>query len=217
MNREQASASRWDQQFLATTRGKIVVLLRRSSCTVKQLAEALDMTQNAVRAHLVVLQRDGLIDQQTVRVGVGKPAYVYSLTPQAERLYPRAHEEMLTNLLEVVRQQLGPERLEEILRTVGQHMAAQHPIPTDGDLRNRLSAVVATLNQLGGLMELEDGDDSFYICGYSCPLSSAVRNHTQMCKLMETMITELVGAPVQERCERSESLSCWFEVPTVAP
>ena len=206
----------WGGRFSASTRGQIIALLRRSSRTVEELAQELDLTDNAIRGHLARLMEDGLVQQRGMRRGTSKPAYLYRLTPQAERLFPKAHEEMLASLLEVIGQELGPERLEKILRTVGQHMAAQHPIATGGDLRNRLSAAVTTLNQLGGLMELEDGDDGFYICGYSCPLSSVVRNHTQMCKLMETMICELVKTPVHERCERSESLSCWFEVPAIA-
>src|SRR5439155_23915481 len=56
-----------DERFFASTRGKIIILLRRSSRTVKQLAEALSVTENAVRAQLTVLQRDGLIQEQTVR------------------------------------------------------------------------------------------------------------------------------------------------------
>lgn len=208
----------WSGRFSASTRGRMIAIIRRTGRTVDELAQELDLTDNAIRGHLARLMEDGLVQQRGMRRGTSKPAYLYKLTPQAERLFPRAYEEILTNLLEVIGQEMSPERVEEVLRTVGQRMAMQHPIPADGDLHTRLAATIATLNQLGGLMELEDGDDgSFYICGYGCPLSSAVRNHPQMCKLMETMISKLIEAPVHERCERSESVSCWFEVSTIAP
>jgi predicted ArsR family transcriptional regulator len=48
-----------NQRFFASTRGRIVTLLRRSSHTVEELAQALDLTDNAVRAHLATLERDG--------------------------------------------------------------------------------------------------------------------------------------------------------------
>ena len=38
------------QRFFASTRGRIVALLRRESRTVDELAQALDLTDNAVRA-----------------------------------------------------------------------------------------------------------------------------------------------------------------------
>jgi predicted ArsR family transcriptional regulator len=70
-----------DQKFLESTRGRIVTLIRRARRTVKDLARKLDLTDNGVRAHLAVLERDGLVRQRgSVRRGGnggGKPAYVY--------------------------------------------------------------------------------------------------------------------------------------------
>ena len=51
---------RADQRFFSTTRGRVVQLLRRASRTVEELARALELTDNAVRAHLATLERDGL-------------------------------------------------------------------------------------------------------------------------------------------------------------
>lgn len=53
-----------NQRFFASTRGRIVTLLRHSSHTVEELAEALDLTDNAVRAHLATLERDGVVQQR---------------------------------------------------------------------------------------------------------------------------------------------------------
>src|SRR5207249_6425780 len=62
--------TRWDERFFASTRGRIVQLLRRATSTVDELAEALGLTDNAVRAHLAILERDGLVQQKGVRRGV---------------------------------------------------------------------------------------------------------------------------------------------------
>lgn len=88
-------ATRWDQRFFASTRGQVVALLRRSSRTVEELAQALGLTDNAVRAHLAALERDGLARQHGVRRGGGKPAYAYELTTEAERLFPKAYVPVL--------------------------------------------------------------------------------------------------------------------------
>jgi predicted ArsR family transcriptional regulator len=81
------------------------------------------------------------------------------------------------------------------------------------DVRARLNMAVDILNQLGGLMEIEEHEDSFSLCGYSCPLAPLVVEHPNLCKVTQSMLTDLVGMPIHERCERSESLWCWFEVP----
>jgi predicted ArsR family transcriptional regulator len=83
-----------DRQFFESTRGRMVTLLRRGGLTVDELAKAVALTNNGVRAHLATLERDGLVRQRgTVRPasGGGKPAYVYELTPEAEGLFTRVY------------------------------------------------------------------------------------------------------------------------------
>lgn len=41
--------TRFDQRFFETTRGRIVTLLRGTTKTVNELAEELELTDNAVR------------------------------------------------------------------------------------------------------------------------------------------------------------------------
>ena len=55
--------SRSDERFFASTRGQIVTLLRRALRTVDELAGELGLTDNAIRAHLAALERDGLVTQ----------------------------------------------------------------------------------------------------------------------------------------------------------
>ena len=59
------------------------MLLRRSGRTVEELANSQGLTDNGVRAHLAVLERDGIVRQRgsVRRASGGKPAYVYGLTP----------------------------------------------------------------------------------------------------------------------------------------
>ena len=49
-----------NDRFWDSTRGRIIVLLRKGECSVNDLAKALDLTDNAVRAHLTALGRHGL-------------------------------------------------------------------------------------------------------------------------------------------------------------
>jgi predicted ArsR family transcriptional regulator len=204
-------STRWDHRFFASTRGQIVALLRRDSRTVDEMAQVLGLTDNAVRAHLATLERDGLVHQRGVRRGSGKPAYAYELTPDAERLFPKAYGPVLHQLLDVLSEHMPPEELEELLRRVGHRIAAGHT-PSTGDLPARLEVAVDVLNELGGLAELEERDDAFVIRGYSCPLAAAVPGHPAVCSLAETLLTDLVGVPIQECCDRGERPRCRFEV-----
>ncbi|HEY9501228.1 MAG TPA: helix-turn-helix domain-containing protein, partial [Pyrinomonadaceae bacterium] len=77
-----------DKRFFESSRGRIVGLLRGTTKTVNELAEELDLTDNAVRANLLSLERDGLIRQRGVQRGTRKPHFSYELTPAAESLFP---------------------------------------------------------------------------------------------------------------------------------
>ena len=79
-------------RFLETTRGQLVTLLRRGPRAVDELARALGLTDNAVRAHLATLERDGMVRQagSPRPTGARKPATLYELQPDTETLLSRA-------------------------------------------------------------------------------------------------------------------------------
>jgi predicted ArsR family transcriptional regulator len=155
-----------NQRFFASTRGKIVILLRRGSRTVHELAQMLELTDNAVRAHLVTLERDGFVLQQGARRGSGKPSFIYKLAPEAEQLFPKAYDLMLNQLLDSLAEQKTTEEMDNLMRTVGHRLATKWHVPP-GDLRTRLEMAVEILNALGGLSELEEHDGTYSIRGRS--------------------------------------------------
>ena len=210
-------ATRWDRKFFASTRGRIVTLLRYTDRTVEELARALGLTDNGVRSHLAILERDGIVRQHgTVsHEGGGKPAYVYELTPEAEEdLFTKAYRPVLLQLLETISERLGTDETETLLRETGRRIARERTVPTDGR-HARLETAVAVLNELGGFAELEEHGGTFVVRGYSCPLTAVVSDHPETCRLVETLITELVGVPVHEHCDRSERPRCCCEVAAV--
>ncbi len=201
-----------NQRFFASTSGQIVRLLRRTSRTVDELAQALGLTDNAVRAHLATLERDGVVQQRGARRGSGKPAYVYDLTPEAEQLFPKAYGPVLHQLLDVLSEHMTSEEVEVLMRAVGYRIAAKWSTPSS-ELRERLEVAVEVLNELGGLAELEHTEGIYSVRGYSCPFAAAVPGHPEVCHLAEALLTELVGVPMQEHCDRGETLRCCFVAP----
>jgi predicted ArsR family transcriptional regulator len=63
-------ATNWDEKFFESTRGRMVTLLRRSRRTIAELARALGLTDNGVRAHLAILERDGIVRQRRRQAGL---------------------------------------------------------------------------------------------------------------------------------------------------
>ena len=203
----------FDARFLESTRGQVLTLLRRGTRTIDELARALDISDNAVRAHVAALERDGLIRRRGVRPTGGKPAFAYEVAPEAERLFTRAYIPVLTQLVGVLEERLGPDELEAILREVGARLAATGERP-EGDLRARAAAAADVLTDLGGLVDVHEEGGVIALHGHSCPLADAVRAHPGTCRAAESLVSELVGVPAHERCERGERPRCRFELET---
>ena len=204
-----------DERFFDSTRGRIVSLLREGSSTVGELASKLELTDNAVRAHLLTLERDGLVRQSGVQRGPRKPHFAYELTAEAERLFPKAYDALLNQLITTLKGRLRPAALEDVLREVGRSLAARHSSDdTSADLEGRLQNALEVLKALGGSPSVEREGGRLVIRSGGCPLSAAVVEHPEVCELAEALVAEIVGLPVRERCDRGVSPKCRFEVGT---
>jgi predicted ArsR family transcriptional regulator len=210
------AAGGFNKRFLETTRGQIVALLRRSARTVEELAQALGLTDNAVRAHLATLERDGLVAQIGVRrgSGAGKPATLYELHPEAEPLFSRAYAPVLRALLDVIAERMPGDDAEALMRGVGRRLATQLGRDVTGDLHARVHAAAAVLGALGGEAYVEKGADTLQLRGYGCPLSAAVTPRAEVCRAVEALLSEVIGAAVREHCDRGARPRCCFQVDT---
>jgi predicted ArsR family transcriptional regulator len=203
------ASARWEKRFLESTRGRIVALLRRTSRTVDELAAALDLTDNAVRAHIATLERDGLVEQRGVRRGTSKPAFAYDLTPEAEQLFPKAYGPVLAHLLTLLTEQLSPDAMDDLLRAVGRRSASEQP-RAGSSIESRLDLAAHVLTDLGGLAEYEVAEDQIVIRGYSCPLAAVAPDHPAVCHLAEALVSEIIGVPMHEECARAGRPRCTF-------
>jgi predicted ArsR family transcriptional regulator len=179
---------------------------------VEEMASALGVTDNAIRAQLTSMERDGLVRQHGLRRGAGKPSYSYALTPEFEPALSRAYIPFLVRVLRQMAGRMSEEQLTGFLREVGRQWAADLPQPS-GDERSRFTAASALLNEVGGVTEVEEHEGRLMIRGYSCPLAVLVQENPRTCVAIETLLSELLGRPIRECCERDgERARCCFEI-----
>jgi predicted ArsR family transcriptional regulator len=202
----------WERQVGGPTRGRIISLLRRGSSTVEELASELRVTDNAVRAHLQLLEREGIVSATGNRQGpgAGKPATTYEVSPSAEPLLSSAYAPVLATLLETLSERLPEDEVDALMREVGRRLGPSKP--RGGSLETRARAAAALLSSLGSELDVERTPNGYLLRGYACPLAAAVRGQPTACHAVEELVATVVGSPVRECCDRTVGTRCRFEI-----
>jgi DeoR family transcriptional regulator, suf operon transcriptional repressor len=202
------------QQLLDTSRGRIVTLLLAGGLTADDIATRLGLTRSAVRVQITAMERDGVVRKAGKRPGTTRPSHLYELTPEIELLLSKAYIPLLTHLVGVFAEALPAQQVETLLRRTGKGLANElsGQKRMTGGLKSRAAAASALMNgHLGALTHVE-GNGGIVIRGAGCPLAALTGKHPGVCLAMESLVTEIVGAPVRECCDREGRPRCCFEI-----
>lgn len=202
--------SKRDERFLQSTRGRIVSLLRGRELTVDELAQELRLTDNAVRAHLATLERDGLVEQSGTRPGFRKSHQTYTLSREGDQLFPKAYDLLLNQLLTTLKGRIPEPELLSTLEEAGRSLGAQ--APAEPTLEARLQTALQVLAQIGGAAVLEREDDLYVLASQACPLGNVVCEHPEVCQLARALLESILGCPVTETCVQGAAPKCRFVV-----
>jgi predicted ArsR family transcriptional regulator len=204
----------WNRRLLASTRGRVLALLRDEHRTVNELADALGLTDNAVRAQLLSLERDGLVQQQGTRRGRRKPHVTYSLSSEAEHVFPKAYGLLLDYFVGIVSKRLTPQALRTSMRELGRKLASAYLDRTKRANRNeRIKVALDLLKELGGSSRLDKHAGKEFIYGpQGCPLAAVTANHPEACLIVESLLSEIIGVTTKKCCEYGQTPRCCFEL-----
>ena len=201
------------QQLLDTGRGRIVSLLQRGPLTVDDIASTLELRASGVRVQITAMERDGVVRRVGRRPGTTRPSRIYELTPEVEQLLSRAYVPLLVQLVDVLADGLPARQVDELLRQAGARLAGEllsrRP---SGTLRSRVMAARDLLNQQLGAVTQIELNGGYVIRGEGCPLSALTGKHPAVCRVIESLIEEVVGASVHQCCERVQRPRCCFEI-----
>jgi predicted ArsR family transcriptional regulator len=207
-------SSVWRQRLFDSTRGRVLALLQTKNRTVNELAHELHLTDNAVRAHLVSLERDGLVRRAGTERGVRRPHLTYAITEEAEHVFPKAYGVLLSHFVAIVAKRLEPRALRASMREVGRRIAADQSLKLKGQSKTqRIKSALVLLKEMGGAATLSEREGRHFIRGHGCPLSAVTANHQEGCLIAEALLSGIIGVPVKERCIRGPTPSCRFEIP----
>lgn len=173
------------------------LIQQRGPQSIKSLEAELGVTTNAVREQIQSLLAAGLLSADKERRGTGRPAYIYSLTEKAQRLFPQAYDVLLRLLIEEIVKREGSDITQQLLNAVGERMADGFVAgDKSADLHQQLEAITAELARHGMPITIFEQDEAVALQSWSCPYISLARETDGICQMERHMLERALGRRV---------------------
>jgi predicted ArsR family transcriptional regulator len=190
---------------------KVLAQLRHRAMTVEELAQGLQLTNNAVRNQLRKLQDANLVVRRGSRPTASKPSSLYSITLEGQTQFSTLYLPVLTEFLEVAEGQCSGKQLLTFMTETGKSLADRYPKPP-GNVRNRVNAAARLLKGFGGIMEVQSRNGTLLLRSLGCPLAALTSENPAACRVLEGFLAQYLSAAVKTCCNVEAEPRCCFEV-----
>jgi len=181
-------------------RGQIIKLLqRRGPMDIKDLRQALGVSDTAIRQQLQYLMADSLVEATRAQSsGRGRPGKVYTLTDKIRHLFACECEDLALSLYDELLADQGSEVVQRLLNRVGQRMAEQYRHQMRGlELQERVDTFASLLDARGIMSDSKTEDDVIILHEYNCPYHELATSHQEICQMERKMLSQVLDANVE--------------------
>jgi predicted ArsR family transcriptional regulator len=167
------------------TRRAIARILKQDGAQVAgDLAAQLSVTAMAVRQHLYAMRDERLVTYTEQPRPLGRPAKLWRLTPEADRLFPDGYAELTLDLIGSLSEAFGSAGIERLLaaRTRRQIESYQSRISPRASLARKVLQLAHARTVEGYMAEVcPRNDGSWLLVENHCPICAAARACQGLC------------------------------------
>jgi len=192
------------------TRDEVIRILHEQGArSAAELAQAVGVSEGAMRRHLDIMAADGLIATRLERQPRGRPVTRYLLSEAGEEQTASGHYARLLDRIypalaglprEAVDGRTGEELLEQLFRGVAEEVARSHAseVAESGALAERVGQVAIALREEGILNDVVDEGEFFRLRNVGCPYRSTAEEAPAACSADRYTIELLLGERVEQ-------------------
>ena len=187
------------RDYPAPKRAILLLLKRRPSVSLAEVAESLGVSKVAALRHLSALEADRLVEREYRPAGVGRPRAHFRLTEGAARLFPQAYGQMSMCALSFIEERLGRPAVVELLRQRADEVYAQNASRLQsGDLGSRVREL-AHIRDEGGYMAVVGPAraNRRELLEHNCPILSLASKFPEACEVERSLFRHLLRADVE--------------------
>lgn len=191
----------------STTRRAILLTIKKlGEARAEELASILGITPSAVRQHLAALLGEGLVAVREQRGGTGRPKHVYSVTAEAEVLFPKTYGELTCELLDYAGAE-GPGTVERLFERRRQRRVADAQVRCAGkEFDERVVELAQILDEDGYLADtVRDATGGWRIVEHNCAILEVALRYGQACSSELGFLREVMPDAEIERVSHMAS------------
>ena len=200
-----------------STKHALLVMLRtKGPLTVAEMAKQLGITEMAVRSHLNMMDRDGLLATKISRQAMGRPTHLYSLTDHADHLFPKNYHMLTLDLLdELAEEEDGQAMVERLFERRQARLVRKYKETMAGkSLPERVETLADIQNQNGYMADWSEGESGEYVLNeFNCPITQVAAKYHVACSCELKLFRNLLDADVERtECMTAGGAKCSYRI-----
>jgi DeoR family suf operon transcriptional repressor len=176
-----------------------LLLNTKTGLSVDEIAARLSISRNAVQQHIDKLERGGYVKTGMLNKTAGRPVRVFVLTEAGINSFQKQYAWFSELLLAKLRQEMGPEALEQYLHDLAESLS-QGLLPKFAGKQDeeRLAELIRVMNELGFKARLNGaGNEPASIEAFNCIYHDLAQKFHEVCEFDRALITTLLGRDIE--------------------
>ncbi|TPQ29567.1 HTH domain-containing protein [Methylomonas sp. EFPC3] len=191
-----------------------LLLAASNGLSIDELAVEMQISRNAVKQHLVGLEKEQLVAEAALNSTGGRPARSYKLTELGRNRLPKQYGWFCTLLLAELKSELGEAALRQMLARMGVNLAQSLAPQFNGkDPAAKRQTLVELMQTLGYRAELETENGQLSLKAVNCVYHDLAQQFPELCEFDRALIGTLLESPIEQTaCMAQQDCACRFRI-----
>ena len=200
--------------FGSTQRKILAGLLKsRDGMTIDDFVRELDISRTAINQHINALEKDDYLEKHTLVKTKGRPGQIYVLSKKGINLFPKQYAWFSELLLSNLKEQLGSNGLEKVLRSLGERVAATYKDQLSGKSQSEQIIEISAIMQEIGYESNANTVKEYEITACNCVYHDLAIEVPEVCIFDLTLISAMSKKKVSHlECMARGGRECRFRI-----
>ncbi len=205
-------------QALGNRKQQLLTLLlnNKKGLSIDKLAKAMEISRNAAQQHMVTLEKDGYIEQESVQRTSGRPMRIYTLTGKGNNQFQKQYAWFAELMLRELKKELGSDGLVRYLQKIaGQLGSKLNEESSEDNVEARIDNTIILMQQLGYQADLMKGKKGSLpaISACNCVFHDVANQYHEVCEFDIKLLEVLTGEKIElKECMAKGGDMCRFKV-----